>query len=218
MAGKWDNLKPEEKESLEFSEKVTRQPKEKEVSLVRTGPKRHEYGKTNLPPFEGLNEENSEKIRIAVGAIFSGYSQKKACELSGIPPNNYVNFQRSHLQAFEAAEKEIVERSYTRYHQNLWIIRTALTEAGPRAVRTIIDLMDNPKIAPGVRVKAAMGLLKMANVTGEAASGSEELKFELAETIRDARKEVKSESILEAEDAEVIEDGDDRDFDTNELD
>lgn len=209
--GKWDNLKPEQqesiKEALKYAEEVTKPEKKEETSLTRRGAKRQEYGKSLRPPLEGLDQEQSDKVREFVAHVFSGLTQKKACEKSGLDGNNLVAYRIKNSRAFEQAEADMLATCHRRYHQNLWVIRTALSEAGPRAVMTMIEVMDSKKVQPGTRLKAAETILKIVNVTGEAANGSEKVKFEIAEAIKDARKDVASDSIVDVEDAEVIEDG-----------
>jgi len=219
LPSKWAGFKldPENNEALEIAEKLSTPPKEKPKTLVRTGQKRREdYGRSLLPNLPGRNKEQSEKIRQYCGARFSGYSQAKACEIAELSSTNIVTYETRHMAAFEEAEREIMDYCTRKYHRNLWLIRAALSEAGPRTVHKIIELMDNPKVSPSVQLKAAQALLKMTNVTGEAAVGKEHVKNEFTLAIKDARLDVTSDSIVEAEDAEVIEDDESRTFDTNE--
>lgn len=210
MPTKWESYKdapPEVQEAFETLDKVTTKEPEKKVSLTKSGRKKF-YGKTQLPPFEGATQEESDQIRVFLACEYSGFSHDRSAEEAGCDRNHINILKRRLPKAWEEAETALVKASQERYHRNLWIIRTALTEAGPRAVRTVCDLMDNPQVPPATRLKAAIAMLKLANVDGSAAHGSEELKSEIAGAIRDARKEIKSDRIIDAEEAEVIDDGD----------
>ena len=200
---KWKHLQqtPEE-EALKVADKVTRQSGNNDrIEASKLVPK------YSLPPFEGFSQEDSDKVRDYVAAEFSGYSQQACFEKAGIDVKKGYYFIKTRNRAVEEAREEAAKRCIHRYHQNLWVIRTALTEAGPRAVRTLVDVMDDVKVSAAQRTRAATEILKMLNTSGSASTGKEEIKFEIAGAIRDARAEVKSEKIvdLEAEDAEVVE-------------
>jgi len=221
---------PEIVEAFDEARKAQRKTQEEvaheseKSALSHYGAKRRYYGKAILPPFDGVSDENSELIRDYVAFEFMGYSQTKIIEK--LQEGNFTDKKYQAIRAtlmrypkaVEAAREEASKQCMLRYHQNLWVIRAALTDAGPKAISTIIELMGNKDVAPGTRLKASTEVLKMLNVAGTASAGSEQVKFEIAGAIRDAREEVKSDRIVEAEDAEVIEDGDAGDSSSDEQD
>lgn len=199
---KWDHLRSSDKPSGEYKEAVDEAKK-------AIKPVRKKSGKDVLPPLVDCTQEQSTFIRDMVALEFSGYSLSAIAEKLECEPSKLTYYRQNKPKALEEARKALAEEAQLRYWQNLWVIRTALTEAGPRAVRTLCDVMDSKNAAPNHRLRAAETVLKLVDVDFSVSSGSEDLKFEIAETIRQAREESKAESILEveAEDAEVIEDG-----------
>lgn len=206
---KTDKESKEIDEAFEFARNVDKPTKaeQKSISPVR-GKKAKAYGASVLPPLDGATQEESDIIREFVALDLAGYSVAAAAEKAGVTTNKIEYLKRSRPKAIEEAEREIVVASQRRYHRNLWVVRTALTEAGPRAVRTLVNLMDDINVPANHRVNAAIAVLKMIDVDGSASTGNESLKNEIASAIRDAREEIKSERIVDADDAEVIEDGD----------
>lgn len=184
--------------------------------LAKAGTKRkRETGKTELPPLDGLSQKHSDVIRDFVSHRHSGYTVNAAAEkvvAGGLlaKVDSVIRIVKKNPAGVEQAEKEIRSRTLVSYHQNVEVMRLALSEAAPRAISTIVEIMDDPSVAAGTRLKASVELLKMLNVSGKAASGKEEMRLEFAEAMREARRDVQSDRIIvvEADDAEVIEDGD----------
>lgn len=218
---KWAGYEVERQEKIDSAFRVAQDaqkktPVEKEESrrkvgsLAKAGTKKRPYGKRVLPPFEGVSQQQSDVIREFVAYEFSGYSKRAAADKVGNYSTIMGTLER-YPEALEKARAEATSRCIMQYGQNMHIMRAALSDAGPRAVRTITELMDDRSVAAGTRLKASVELLKMLNVSGKASSGSEEVKLEIAGAIRDARAEVKSDRIIvvDAEEVEVIEDGDD---------
>jgi hypothetical protein len=88
------------------------------------------------------------------------------------------------------------------------MIRTGLSEIGPRAIRVLSEIMMDKKASPNVRVQCATTVLKLMDVDHSATGGTNEsLAKEFVSFLKDARKEINSDKIIEAEEAEVIEDG-----------
>ena len=84
-----------------------------------------------------------------------------------------------------------------------------MSDAGPRAVETLIGVMDDVKSSPNIRLKAAAYILKMINVDNSAGTSPTEVAaVESLKLIKDMRSDiadnVKS-TIIEAEDAVFVE-------------
>lgn len=211
--GKWDSYRGDEaKEAIDAaSEFISPVPEKKETRIQPAGNKRKERELSDRPPLPGCTAEQSEKIRHIVGYKMTGRTQKEAFEALGWDVVKGTNFIRNRRDAIAAAEKEILEICLQQYQHNLWIVRTALSEIGPRAVRTLATIMDDPKVSAGIRSKVATTILKMVDVDHSATGGNQEsLAKEFVSFIKETKKELRSETIVDAEDAEVLEDGGDR--------
>ena len=185
-------------------------PTEKQ-KLFNTGRKRKEYGSSNRPPYDGCTAEESDQIRHFVSLKFAGYTLGEAAEEVGIAKTGISGWQTRHQDAINLAEHECMERCLRAYQANLWIVRTGLSEIGPRAVKTLAEVMDNKKVAPGIRVKCAETVLKLMDVDHSATGGATEgFSREFANLLKDARREIGNNRIVDAEDAEVV-DADDED-------
>jgi hypothetical protein len=207
----WSHLKKDktpEDAAFEEAERATHHTVEEKKSIVRGGRKRlNEYGSSNLPLLPGCSKEDSDKIRELLGYKYLGYTQSDAFERVGIKPGSGAGWIVSRQEAYEMAEAELRERVIRSYNTNLWILRSGLSEAGPRAVRTLVEIMDNKKAPVGTRAKAAVSILKMLDVDQSATGNNmEKLSSEVAKAIKDGREEVKSDRIIDADDAEVVED------------
>jgi len=201
----------ENEKALATSKELTKEVKEApKKSLSRAGGKRKEYGKSEREPYPGLSKEDSDKIRHLVGLRFSGYTLMESFDEVGINRGTGPGWIARRQDAYNMAEHELMETALRGYQTNLWIMRTALSELGPRAVRTLGELMDNKKESGATRLKAATAVLKMVDVDHSATGGAQEgLAKELADQIRTALSDIQSNKIIDAEDAEVIENGND---------
>jgi hypothetical protein len=212
---KWDSYKKgqsEEEEAFATVKELTQEEtKEPVTSLYKGGGKRRkEYGSSDRPPFPGCSKEDSDTLRHLVGLKYAGYTMKEAFEEVGLAPGSGSGFIATRQDAYNMADHELMEVALRGYQSNLWIMRTALSELGPRAVRTLAEIMDNKKESGPTRLKASLAILKMVDVDHSATGGAQEgLAKELADGIRNALKDVGSGKIIDAEDAETIEDGND---------
>lgn len=182
-------------------------PKQEE-KIHNTGTKRKPYGSSNRTPLNGCSSEDSDKIRELVSLRFMGFTIKEACENVGLPVGSAGGYMARHRDAFDLAEHELMETCLRSYQSNLWMMRTALSEIGPRAVRTLATIMDDKKVAPGTRLKAATTVLKLVDVDHSATGGANEgLAKEFVGFLKEARREIQASTIMDVEEAEVIEDG-----------
>jgi hypothetical protein len=171
-------------------------------------------GKASQPPLNGCKLEQSDIIRHVIGMKYSGYTQQEAFKSAGETYDMDTRAVRALLvrkqEAAELADSEHLERCLKAYHSNLWMVRTALSEAGPRAVRTLLEVMDSKDSSEATRMKAAVAVLKMIDVDGSAnANPSEKIASEslkLIKTIRTDIEQEKESHVIDCEDAEVVED------------
>lgn len=203
MASKWDDYQKVANDAAKEAIGKTNPVIGKALSK-----KRKEYGKSDRPPFKGCTPEESDKIRELVALKFAGYTITECAEEIGASPGNIVRWTTAKQDAINLAEHEHMERCLRAYQTNVWMIRTGLSEIGPRAIRVLSEIMMDKKVAPGVRVTCATTVLKLMDVDHSATGGgNESLAKEFVSFLKDARKEINSEKIIEAEEAEVI-DGD----------
>lgn len=189
------------------AEKLTQKDEKKEIRLVRGGRKREKgYGVTNLPPLIGCTKDQSDLIRQLVGLKFAGYTMTKAFELAQVNASTTVNLMRNHEDAVDEATYELLERCKKSYLSNLLMLRSALSEQGPQAVRVLGAVMNDTKASAAARVNAAKIVLKMVNVDGSVGDIGEVESKGYLETLRGYREKIESESVIDAEDVEVIPD------------
>ena len=201
----------------EVAEKLTEPEEEKEIRLVRGGRKRQEYGSSNLPLLTGCTKDESDLIRQLIGLKYSGYTQREAFEKAGINPNTGTTIMRRCDDAVQEATQEHLARCGRQYQANLWMLKSALSEMGSRAVRTLGAVMDDAKASGHVRMKAAVSILKLINIDGGAATGDPDgMPAEFLITLKDNRTGIESDSvyIVDADGVEVL---GDEDADRNEC-
>lgn len=216
MVNNWSNYnksQSEKKKALAVAEEITKRlPEKAEPSITKQGKKRGNYGKSNREPFPGTSIEDSDKMRKIVGMRFNGFTLAETFEEVGINPSSGPGWIATRQDAYNMAEHELMELALRGYQSNLWIMRTALSELGPRAVRTLAEIMDDKRESGNTRLKAATAVLKMVDVDHSATGGAQEtLAKELADGIKGALADIRSGKIVDAEDAEVIENGNDGD-------
>ena len=201
----------------EVAEKLTEPEEEKEIRLVKGGRKRQDYGSSKLPLLTGCTKAESELIRILVGHKFSGYTQIDAFELEKVNPSATRSMIDRRDGAWQEAIQDHLSRCIREYQNNLWMLKSALSEMGSRAVRTLGAVMDDPKASGHVRMKAAVSILKLINIDGGASNGKDsDMPSEFLITLKDNRTGIESDSvyIVDADGVEVL---GDEDADRNEC-
>jgi hypothetical protein len=211
MVADWKNYKPTD-EQIEYAEEVGEkltEPEDKQaIRLVRGGRKKTpDYGSANLPPLTGCTKEQSDIIRELIGLKYAGFTQREAFEKTEINPRSAISlFKRSEV-AVQEAHQELMERCLKALHYNSVILRSALSEMGPRAVRVLGEVMDDKDSSAAARVNAAKIVLKMANADGSVVADDGPSGFLV--TLKDNRTGIESDSvIIDAEDVEVLSDDD----------
>lgn len=208
---KWDGYRKDEiDEALKKAEDLIEPiPEKKTTSLAPAGRKTRVYNKSNRPPFEGCSVDDSDKIRALVAYRFAGYTQKEALALVGLNVTNGPKWLGVRGDAYLQAEKEHLEACLRSYQTNLWVCRTALSEIGPRAIKTLAEIMDDKRVSASTRAKVATTILKLVDVDHSASGGANEsLAKEFVGFLKEARQGIKSDVIVDAEEAEVVDDGD----------
>ena len=123
-------------------------------------------------PLDGLNIKNSDRMRTIVGARMAGSTLEEAAEQAKCSLVTASNLIRDNRHAYDLAVHEVGSRYAEEYNINLFVLKTALSEVGIKALNTLVDVMDNPESAAGVRVKAAQAVLKMVDIDGSAGAGA----------------------------------------------
>jgi hypothetical protein len=209
---KWDGYRQQEadeavKEAGQFIKPI---PQEK-TSIAPAGRKRRQYNRSDRPPFEGCSVDESDQLRQIVAYKFAGYTQREALENVGLSPTSGSAWITRRSNAYLQAEKEHLESCLRSYQTNLWVCRTALSEIGPRAIKTLAEIMDDKRVSASTRAKVATTILKLVDVDHSATGGANEsLAKEFVGFLKEARQGIKGETIvdLDAEEAEVVNDGD----------
>jgi hypothetical protein len=204
----YDNPTAEEIAQAELTaEKLTQPEEKKEIRLVRGGRKKEKgYGVTNLPPLIGCTKDQSDLIRHLIGLKFAGYTQTRAFELADVTAGRAVALMQNHDDAFDEATYELLDRCKKSYLSNLLMLRSALSEQGPQAVRVLGAVMNDKKASAAARVNAAKIVLKMVNVDGSVGNTGEGDSKDYLTVLKDYRAKIESSSVIDAEDVEVLSD------------
>jgi hypothetical protein len=165
-------------------------------------------------PINGFTERQSDIARHVQGFKLAGCAATEAFEKTArefdVKPRYISNLYYEKRELFDLAESEVMESAMKEYHQNLWICRTALSQAGPMAVQTFIDAMQSEDASWNVKTKAAHAVLKLIDVDGSNnANPSEKIALESLKLVKAAtvdRDNGGESHVIEAEDAVIIED------------
>lgn len=213
-------LTPEVEAAFALAERVTEPVEIVPRRESNVGDKRRiRHGKWSREPLDGCTIERSNMLRDIVALRFGGNALreafKKVAENNDIIPNTVEKYYYRNPEAIKLAEEEHLTSAIAEYHTNLWAVRTMMSEAGPQAIKTIIEVMKSRKSSPNVKLKAAQAILKMMDVDGSAnANPNESIAKESLRLVRDVmnkRSEGQTNSVIvEATDAE-FEEGNERD-------
>ncbi|MHA2079530.1 MAG: hypothetical protein ACW99X_18225 [Candidatus Thorarchaeota archaeon] len=191
-------------------EPVKEKPKGTALDIRRRRTGRHLWDRE---PINGYSQKHSDVARHVVGLKFSNYPQreafKSAAEHYGLSKVTVERLYYDKPTLFDLAEKELVENAITEYHQNLWVSRTALSQAGPLAVETLCSILEDEFASPSVKSKSAVAILKMLDIDGSNnANPSERVALEslkLVRSVTDKIKEKGESHVIEATEVEIIE-------------
>lgn len=164
-------------------------------------------------PINGYSQRHSDIARHVMGLKYAGEAMKEAFESAAgkyeMEPHSVETLYYRKTELFNLAEMELLESAMKEYHQNLWICRTALSQAGPIAVDTLTEILKNKDASDSVKSKSAIAVLKMLDVDGSAnANPSEKIVLESLKVVKQSMQNIQkgAEShIIDAEDAEIVE-------------
>jgi len=202
-----DGLSEEDiKGAFKTTSDVTRQEDDEPKTGMRANKRKNliKSGRFNRAPFDGLSEEDSDAIRTIVAMRFAKMTNTEAFKKAGVSIHKGYRLERDHWPAFQEAINEHLDMALAKYQSNLWIIRTALSESGPKAVQILEQLMNNRKTPAGIRLKAATSILKLLDVDKMASSGGESIQAEFLKLIKNTAKtlEGKEEYVIDAVEVE----------------
>ena len=171
----------------------------------RRGYKEHEL----LP---GVTKTSGDMIQGIVGQRLQGFRDVDAAEHLGTSQPNISRLEKNHPDAFAKAEVHLLQQAERKYLVNLWGVRSALSEAGPRMVKVLVDLAEDASLKENVRRSAATDVLNLAgvgysrqSVGGKDGGITRGAANVFIQNIVDKEKEYAETVVVEAEDAEVIE-------------
>jgi len=204
---------PEVAEAFDTAQRTTTTYNEQQKNTIVPVSHKPKNGSRERAPFEGITAEKSDMMRHIVGLRYSGRSLREAFEDAAqtyeLKPHTVETYWYRRPDIVSMAEAEHLESTLQTYHKNLWSIRTMMSDAGPRAVQTLIGVMDDPKSSPNIRLKAAAYILKMINVDNSSGTSPTEVAaVESLKLIKDMRTDIaeaKESHIIDAEDAEDAE-------------
>jgi len=175
------------------------------VELHEDPSKKDTYDKHPVLP--GVTRRSGERINAIVALRIDGYRDKDIVKLLDIPQPEPHRLERTHPKAFAAAETHLLRQVERKYMINLWSVRAALSDAGPRMVKVLVDLAEDSNLKENVRKDSAIAVLNLmgAGYTRTSVGGRDsELKTGAAnvfiQNIVDKEKEY-----AETIDAEIVE-------------
>jgi hypothetical protein len=95
-----------------------------------------------------------DRQATVIAALSAGYSPEKAAELAGVNPLMIDLWRRNEI----AFQRALLDTHYIRAIQ----FREKALALADRALKTLSDLLDNPKASPSVRLKAATLIFQTA--------------------------------------------------------
>ena len=170
------------------------------------------FGSCNRPAFKSCSQRQSDVIRHVTALKFLGYTLREAFEDAArkfeIKPRSVENYWYQNPDGIKEADAEHLAAVLEKYHINMVRVTNMLSDAAPLAVETLKNVMKAKKASPNVKAGAARDIIKLARI--EEAKPISQTENPAVEALRIARditaiKEGNS-HIVEAEDAEVVED------------
>jgi hypothetical protein len=186
--------------------------KSKELTTAVQPPSgvRDYYGGTDRPPLDGASPRVSEIFRRVLASRFSGFTVKEACTQIGIDSSRLNKHKRDFPAAWQAANQEIKEAVLQNLAANVWIVRSALSDVAPHAVRCLYELITSRTVKDSIRKDAAVQVLKLLDIDGSASLGAtiSEAAYAFKDLADATRETFKNDHIVDinAEEAETIDD------------
>jgi len=132
------------------------------LSKYHAGQKRHPgFKKMVVRPLKGVTPYMSNKIRMVIALRYAEVADAQIEKALGLHPRWIWKHESAHPEAFLEARSDIVKLCVQEYHENVAFARCAVSQMGMKACETLAALMDDPNAADGIRLKAAMEVLKL---------------------------------------------------------
>lgn len=200
---------PEVEAAFEVGDRVTAP----ETALTKRRTMHNSWERT---PLDSCTIEMSNVLRDVVALHFGGNALREAFKkVAGdrdIIPNTVEKYYYRNKAAVTLAEEEHLTRTIKEYHKNLWAVRSMMSEAGPKAIKVIINVMNNKQSSPNVKLKAAQTILKMMDIDGSASGNSNESvateSLRLVRDIMNNKEKGQDSTVLEATDVKVLDEED----------
>lgn len=202
---------PEVEEAFKVGDRVT--APETPAALTK---RRVRHNSWDRPPLDGCTVEMSNVLRDVVALRFGGNALREAFKkVAGdreIIPNTVEKYYYRNKTAVTLAEEEHLTSTIKEYHTNLWAVRSMMSEAGPKAIKVIIGVMNNRDSSPNVKLKAAQTILKMMDIDGSASGNSNESvareSLRLVRDVMNNKEKGQDSTVIEATDVKVLDEED----------
>lgn len=152
------------KEAFEIAKRLCEQDSERKdrISKYHGGQKRHPgFGKYAVKPLDGVNYDQSTKIRKVVALRYSGFSDSQIEKALDMHEKMIWRYECKYPKAFEQARSELIKTALEEYHANVAFARAAVSEMGFKALETLFEIMNDPNQRGQVRLKAAEKVLTL---------------------------------------------------------
>jgi hypothetical protein len=114
------------------------------------------------PTLPGVTKRSGDRIHAIVALRIQGFRDLDISKALGIAQTEPYRLERAHPEAFAKAEMHALQAVERKYQINLWNVRAALSEAGPRMVKVLIDLAECAEVKENVRKDSAIAVLNLA--------------------------------------------------------
>lgn len=154
-------------------------------------------------PLAGVSRMMSDRIKLIVSMEYSGFSDAEIANKLDTTAQYVGQMRIHHPMAFEDARKDHLAEASRQYHMNMYRVKAAISDAGPRAVKTLDEIMSDRENPPGVRSRAAEAILKLLGANERIVMESNVAK-EFLNTIKDATGTQEDMYIVDADSEEVV--------------
>lgn len=165
------------------------------------------------PPINGYSQKHSDVARHIASLRLANYTQQEAFESAAeqyeLSPITVKHIFTDKPKLMQLATMELLETAHQEYLQNLWVIKTGLSDLGGKALRTLEKVIDDENASPSVKSKTAIAILKMLDADGSSNVNPEgKIALESLKIVREVTNKIqeKDSHIVDAEDAEFVKD------------
>ena len=170
---------------------------------------KYKRDRTQHAHLPGVTKQSGDRIQAIVALRIQGFRDVDIAKHLGTFQPEISRLESNFPDAFAKAEIHALTQAERKYKINMWSVRAALSEAGPKLVNVLIELAENPEVKDNVRKDAAIAGLNLMGVgyTRTTVGGKDsKLNAGAANMFIQAVKDKEQEyQVVDAEDVEYVE-------------